>query len=111
MMKVGLFKQLAAHYEVSKLHPNTQLFTSDNLVKDFPGRVFKIKHSISAQKKELKKYLPEMKTNLSTRNFPMPITQLKKKLGLKDGGEYFLFATTLKGEEKVLLICEKVKLS
>jgi hypothetical protein len=111
MMKAGLFKQMGEQYKVSKLHPNTQLFTSDNLAEDFPGRVFKIMHSIPVQKKELKKYLPEMKANLSTRNFPMPVAQLKKKLGLKDGGEYFLFATTLKEKEKVVLICEKVQLS
>ena len=49
-----------------------------------------------------------MKANLASRNFPMPIAQLKKKLGLKDGGELYIFATTLKGEEKVLLVCEKV---
>jgi 16S rRNA G966 N2-methylase RsmD len=111
LMKTGLFKLMAEAFNLSKLHPNSHLFTSDNLVKDFPGRVFKIMHSIPAQKKELKKYLPEMKANLSTRNFPMPIAQLKKKLGLKDGGKHYLFATTLKGEEKVLLICEKAQLS
>jgi hypothetical protein len=110
MMKAGLFKQLAVHFLVSKLHSNTQLFTSNDLSEDFPGRTFKILHQIPVQKKALKKVLPELKGNLSTRNFPMPIAQLKKKLGLKDGGSQYLFATTLKNEEKVLLVCEKVKL-
>ncbi|WKV13259.1 THUMP-like domain-containing protein [Marivirga harenae] len=108
IMKAGLFRQLAARYGISKLHPNTQLFTSDILVEDFPGRVFKILHSIPVQKKELKKLLPEMKANLSTRNFPMPIAQLKKKLGLKDGGDSYIFATTLKDEGKGLLACDKL---
>jgi len=108
IMKAGLFKQLANKYGISKLHPNTQLFTSDILVEDFPGRVFKIQHSIPVQKKELKKVLPDLKANLSTRNFPVQIAQLKKKLGLKDGGNQYIFATTLMGEEKVLLVCEKV---
>ncbi|MGJ3235295.1 THUMP-like domain-containing protein [Marivirga sp.] len=109
MMKAGLFKQLAQKFQLSKLHPNTHLFTCHEIKKDFPGRVFKIENQIPVQKKELKKYLPEMKANLASRNFPMPIAQLKKKLGLKDGGEHYLFATTLKGEEKALLICEKAK--
>lgn len=109
IMKAGLFKQLAQDFQLSKLHPNTHLFTSDKIKKDFPGRVFKIVNQIPIQKKELKKILPEMKANLASRNFPMPIAQLKKKLGLKDGGEHYLFAVTLKGEERVLLICEKLK--
>ncbi|RUA31082.1 MAG: class I SAM-dependent methyltransferase [Bacteroidetes bacterium] len=109
MMKAALFKQLAQDFQLSKLHPNTHLFTSNEIKEDFPGRVFKIIGQSPVQKKELKKHLPEMKANLASRNFPMPIAQLKKKLYLKDGGEHYLFATTLKGEEKALLICEKVK--
>lgn len=110
IMKAGFFKQLAQRFQLSKLHPNTQLFTSNDLSEDFPGRTFKILHQIPVQKKELKKYLPDMKGNLSTRNFPVPIAQLKKKLGLKDGGERYIFAITLKREEKALLICEKLNL-
>ncbi|WP_296619189.1 hypothetical protein [Marivirga sp.] len=108
MMKAGFFKQLAQKFQLSKLHPNTHLFTSHEIKEYFPGRLFKIVNQIPAKRKELKKYLPEMKANLASRNFPMPIAQLKKKLGLKDGGEHYLFATTLKNEEKVILICEKV---
>ncbi|MGM0579594.1 MAG: THUMP-like domain-containing protein [Bacteroidota bacterium] len=109
MMKAGLFKQLAQKFQLSKLHPNTHLFTSNEIKEDFPGRVFKIIGQTPVQKKELKKYIPEMKANLANRNFPMPIAQLKKKLDLKDGSNHYLFATTLKGEEKALLICEKIK--
>jgi hypothetical protein len=109
MMKAGFFKQMVKAFDISKLHPNTHLYTANNLAEDFPGRCFKVLHKIPVQKKEMRKYLPEMKANLSTRNFPTPIAQLKKKLGLKDGGEFYLFATTLMGEERVLLICEKVK--
>lgn len=107
IMKAGLFKQMARAYKVSKLHANTQLFTSNEIPDNFPGRVFKIVQQLPVQKKELKKYLPELKANLSSRNFPMNIVELKKKLGLKDGGKHYLFATTLKGNEKVLLLCEK----
>lgn len=109
LMKAGLFKQLAQKFQLSKLHPNTHLLTSNEITENFPGRVFKILNEIPAQKKGLKKHLPEMKANLASRNFPMPIAQLKKKLGLRDGGSHYLFATTLKNEEKILLLCEKLK--
>jgi hypothetical protein len=108
MMKAGFFKQSAQKFQLSKLHPNTQLFSSNEIKDEFPGRVFKIVGQTPVQKKELKKYLPEMKANLASRNFPMPIVQLKKKLGLKDGGNYYLFATTLKNDEKVILVCKKL---
>ncbi len=108
MMKAGFFKQLAQNFQLSKLHPNTHLFTSNDIKEDFPGRAFKIENQVPVQKKELKKYIPEMKANLASRNFPMPIAQLKKKLGLRDGGDKYLFATTLKNEEKVVLICVKI---
>ncbi|WKK86452.2 hypothetical protein QYS48_05745 [Marivirga arenosa] len=109
IMKSGLFKQLAKQFNISKLHPNSQLFTNNDLIENFTGRKFKIINQVSAQKKALKKVLPEMKANLSCRNFPMPVAQLRKKLGLKDGGEYYLFATTLKNDEKVILVCKKLK--
>jgi len=108
MMKAGFFRQMTKAFDVSKLQSNSHLFTSNNLAENFPGRAFKILNQIPVQKKQLKKYLPEMKANLASRNFPMPVEQLKKKLGLKDGGEHYLFATTLKDGEKVLLLCEKV---
>ncbi|HET8860608.1 THUMP-like domain-containing protein [Marivirga sp.] len=109
MMKAGFFKQMAQKFQLSKLHSNTNLFTSNEIKEEFPGRRFKIIYQIPVQKKELKKHLPEMKANLASRNFPMPIAQLKKKLGLKDGGDKYLFATTLRGEEKTLLFCKKMK--
>jgi hypothetical protein len=108
MMKAGFFKQLGQKLGLSKLHPNSHLFTSSNLVQRFPGRTFEILNQIPAQKKELRKYLPEKKANLSSRNFPMSVAQLKKKLDVKDGGSHYIFATTLRNGEKVLLICAKV---
>lgn len=109
MMKAGFFKQMTQKFKLSKLHPNTHLFTSNEIKNDFPGRLFKIENQVSVQKKELKKLLPDLKANLASRNFPMSIAQLKKKLGLKDGGKHYLFATTLKNEEKTLLLCKKLK--
>jgi hypothetical protein len=63
--------------------------------------------SVAVSKKVLKKVLPDMKANLSNRNFPMPVADLKKKLGLKDGGATYLFACTLADDSKQLLLCKK----
>ncbi|PTB95797.1 SAM-dependent methyltransferase, partial [Marivirga lumbricoides] len=109
LMKSGLFKALAKAFVIQKLHPNTQLFTASDTLKDFPGRSFLLHEIIQVNKKALKKILPDMKVNLSTRNFPMPVADLKKKLGIKDGGEYYIFACTLQDESKRLLLCKKIK--
>lgn len=109
VMKSGLFKSLADRFSLQKLHPNTQLFTSFEATNNFPGRSFEIIESLPVNKKALQKVLPNMKANLSTRNFPMPIADLKKKLGIKDGGETYIFACTLEDDSKRLLLCKKVE--
>ncbi len=107
LMKAGLYKMLSSKFNLHKLHQNTQLFISLDLPAQFPGRCFKILETLPANKKALKKVLPDMKANLSTRNFPLGVQELKKKLGLKDGGDKYIFACTLQDESKKLLVCEK----
>ncbi len=105
IMKAGLFKTVANRYNVQKLHPSTHLYTSDEFVPDFPGRTFKILRVTKVQKKEI----PDIeKANLSTRNFPGNVADLRKKLKLKDGGDTYIFATTLNDNSKVLIVCEKL---
>ncbi|OHX66574.1 class I SAM-dependent methyltransferase [Flammeovirga pacifica] len=108
VMKGGAFKSVANQFGLKKVHLNSHLYTSDKLIETFPGRAFKIKASIQVQKKALQKNLPSLKANLSVRNFPQTVDQLKKKLKLKDGGDQYLFATTLFNNDKVLLKCEKI---
>lgn len=103
-MKAGCFKLLAMRFGVGKLHPQTHLYTSDHLIEDFPGRVFVMNNILAANKKSL----PVRKANLSVRNFPSDVDALKKKLGLKDGGNDYLFACTLADGKHVLLHCQKV---
>ena len=104
IMKAGLFKTVAKRYNVEKLHPSTHLYTSEELVENFPGRTFKINRVTKVQKKEI----PNIeKANLSIRNFPGNVADLKKKLKLKDGGDVYIFACTLHDNSKVLIICEK----
>ncbi len=105
IMKAGLFKTIANKYNVQKLHPSTHLYTSEELVPNFPGRSFEIKRVTKVQKKEIQDI---EKANLSTRNFPGNVADLRKKLKLKDGGDVYIFACTLHDNSKVLIICEKL---
>jgi hypothetical protein len=106
IMKSGLFAALGEQYRLNKLHPNTQLFTGA-FVKDFPGRSFRIEKILPYRKKDLKKVLGSGKANITIRNFPDSVENLRKTLKIKDGGEDYLFFTTLLSEEKVVLRCQK----
>ena len=108
ILKAGLFNEIASDFNLAKLHPNTHLYTSENLVADFPGRSFVCKAVESFNKKTIAPYLEDKKANITTRNFPYSVTQIKKKLGVKDGGTVYLFATTLQNDKLAILVCEKV---
>ena len=105
IMKAGLFKTVANRYNVQKLHPSTHLYTSEEFVPNFPGRSFEIKRVTKVQRKEIQDI---EKANLSTRNFPGNVADLRKKLKLKDGGDTYIFACTLNDNSKVLIICNKL---
>lgn len=107
ILKAGAFQQISAHLKIDKLHQHSHLYSSDNLI-DFPGRRFKIKQCISYDKKQLLKFIPTKKANITTRNFPETIAQIRKKTGLKDGGNQYLFFTTDFNNKHLVLICEKV---
>ena len=107
LLKAGPYRLLASRYGVKKLHPNSHLYTSDTLV-NFPGRSFQIEAVSGFGKKELKAFLQRIgKANLTVRNFPSSVAELRKKLKVKEGGDIYLFATTLKEGEKVLIKCVK----
>lgn len=107
-MKSGGYNSLSETFECDKLHPNSHLYTSERLIEGFPGRKFKIIVQTKVDKKLIRSLLPENKANVATRNFPLSAVELKKKLGLKDGGSTFIFGTTILGGDKVLLVCEKI---
>jgi hypothetical protein len=106
ILKAGAFQQISAHLKIDKLHQHSHLYTSDILI-DFPGRRFEIKQSISYGKKQLLKLIPTKKANITTRNFPETVVQIRKKTGLKDGGNQYLFFTTDLNNKIMVLICEK----
>ena len=107
MLKAGAFRSLSSLYKVEKLHPNSHLYTSGHFLPDFPGRKFRITSSCGFGKKEVKEMLAaEKKANLTVRNFPATVAELRKRLKLAEGGGTYLFATTLADEKKVLSRCQ-----
>ncbi len=109
LMKAGCFGAISERYGVKMLAQNSHLFASEESVEGFPGRSFRIKAVSSFNKKELKRQLAGItKANIATRNFPLSVAELRKRLKLKDGGDTYIFATTLSDESHVLLICEKL---
>ena len=135
-MKAGCFKLLSQKYNLDKLHRNSHLYTSDVLVPDFPGRIFEVINVVPFDKKAKKEITSRCqqttdngqqtssedfsatqqlsnsatlkKASVATRNFPLSAEELKKNLGLQDGGDFYIFGTTMKGEKKVVVLAKKV---
>ena len=108
LMKAGCFGVLSERYDARMLSKNSHLFVSRGPFAAFPGRSFRIIAISSFNKKELKRHLSGItKANIATRNFPLSVAELRKRLKLKDGGETYIFATTLSDESHMLVITEK----
>ena len=108
LMKAGCFGVLSERYDARMLSKNSHLFVSRDPIAVFPGRSFRIIAISSFNKKELKRHLSGItKANIAIRNFPLSVAELRKRLKLKDGGETYIFATTLSDESHVLVITEK----
>ena len=107
IQKAGCPKSLGAHYHVDKLHPNSHLYTSIEHVHYFPGRTFEIVEVLGFSKADIKRVQSLGKANITVRNFPENVQLLRKRLKLADGGENYIFATTLKDSSKALIVCKK----
>ena len=108
VLKAGAFKTFALRYGLKKLHPNTHLYTSENLVLDVPGRSFRIESTLKYDRKTVQALIPEGKANIAARNFPDSPPQMRKKLGLGDGGDWYVFGATDYTNRKFLLACRRV---
>ncbi|MEO1050211.1 MAG: class I SAM-dependent methyltransferase [Bacteroidota bacterium] len=108
IMKSGGFKSLAKAFHLKKLHSNSHLFTSDQPIAGFPGKTFHLKAVEKLDRKKILSHLDNDQANVVVRNFPLNTTGIKNKLGVIDGGNTFLFATTLLHNKKVVLITERV---
>ena len=110
IMKAGCFDELAAAYGVSPVSRNSHLFLSDEPVEGFPGRSFVVERVTTMNKGELRKALVGIeKANIATRNFPLTVAELRKRLKIKDGGDVYIFATTTAEGEHLLLISRKYR--
>ena len=120
-MKAGCFKLLSQKYNLNKLHRNSHLYTSDVLVPDFPGRIFEVINVVPFDKKAKKNlwettslssqliaHGSQPKASIAVRNFPLSAEELKKNLGLQDGGDFYIFGTTMKGEKKIVVLTKKL---
>ena len=135
-MKAGCFKLLSQKYNLDKLHRNSHLYTSNELISDFPGRIFEVLCALPFDKKtkkeitsicqqttdnrqqtlsedfpatqQLSNIATPKKASVATRNFLLSADELRKNLGLQDGNDFYIFGTTMKGEKKIVVLAKKV---
>lgn len=108
ILKAGAFKVIVPRFGLRKLHVSSHLYTSDKVVPDFPGRSFRVEEVIPFKDKSCKSLSKRLsQANITTRNFPFSVAELRKRMKIADGGDCYLFATTLEGGEKVLIRTEK----
>lgn len=105
ILKAGAFKTISQKFHLAKLHPSTHLYTASTFLENFPGRVFEILESLKASPKSMATQFPEGKANITTRNYPLSVEELKKKTGLKDGGTNYLFGFS--GQQEKFLVAAK----
>ncbi|SEH72404.1 RNA cap guanine-N2 methyltransferase [Paenimyroides aquimaris] len=105
-LKLGVYNSIATKFNVSKLHKHSHLYTSNKLI-DFPGRSFKIEQIIPYNKKDIK-FLENTKCNITTRNFPLKVEEIRKKHKIKDGGDLYVFFTTDLNNDKIVVVCKKI---
>ncbi|MEK6449942.1 MULTISPECIES: THUMP-like domain-containing protein [unclassified Myroides] len=106
ILKTGKFDAVSQQYKINKLHPHSQLYTSEALV-NFPGRSFKIQEVVPFNKQNAKTHLTNIKANVTVRNFPLKVEEIRKKWKIKDGGDVYIFFTTNLKNEKIIIICCK----
>ena len=110
LMKSGAFKLISQRFGIEKLHVNSHLYTSDNLISDFPGRIFEVVDFSPFNKKIKKELLKDItEASVATRNFPLSANDLRKTLNLKESNKNYVFGTTLMGEKKVVILAKKYK--
>lgn len=109
IMKAGCFDLISKRFDIYQPDANSHLYISDKIVEGFPGRGFVIDRVCTMNKKELKEALTGIdKANIATRNFPLSVADLRKRLKLKDGGEVYIFATTDAKRGHLLMVCRKI---
>lgn len=125
-MKASCFKLLSQRFNLNKLHRNSHLYTSDELAEDFPGRAFEViavfpfdkktkkeissicQQTLSLSGSKIVEQNLQPKASIAVRNFPLTADELRKQLGFKDGDDFYIFGTTIKGDKKIVIVTVKV---
>lgn len=108
VLKAGAFKTIGVQNDLAKIHPNTHLYTSNKFISDFPGRIFNVESFVKPDNKTLQSFFPDGKANVTTRNYPLSAEALKKKTGLKDGGDKYLIGFS-GSTKKFLVVANRLK--
>jgi len=106
IMKSGGFAEVGTIFNLNKLHKHSHLYTNSTLI-SFPGRIFEIENVIPYHKNEMKTFLQNQQLNITTRNFPDSVENIRKKWKIKEGGNQYCFFTTDENDNKIVLICKK----
>lgn len=106
ILKAGAFKTTGHRFGLTKLHPNSHLYTSDQWLEGFPGRSFKVLDCLTTR--EFGKRFGGGKIHISTRNFPMNTPSILKKYRITEGGNDYAFFTTTGKNKRIVLLCEKI---
>lgn len=108
IMKSGAFDSVSVTFGLDKLHKHSHLYTSDEMISDFPGRIFTIEQKFLYDKANMKTHLERKKANVTTRNFSDSVETLRKKWKISDGGNCYCFFTTVVPNDKIVLLCAKI---
>ena len=109
IMKAGCFDEVELYFGLQQIEKNSHLFISADFIDNFPGRVFRIDAVFTMNKRELKEHLKDItQANITVRNFPMTVAELRRRLKLVDGGDTYIFATTLPDKRHVLILCSYI---
>ena len=107
ILKSGGFNEVSTIFNFDKLHQHSHLYTSKE-INDFPGRKFKVLNIVSYDKKKISKLLTDNKANITTRNFPKTVLEIRKETKIKDGGNIYLFCTTDNSNNQIVIVCNQV---
>lgn len=111
ILKAGAFKSVGRRFNLKKLHINSHLYTSDDLMTEFPGRIFEVISYFVPTKRNIKSFVSKYnKANIAVRNYPDSVGEIRKKTGIKDGGDTYLFASTMLENKKIWLVCQKTNI-
>jgi len=107
ILKSGGFHEVTIQLNVNKIQNHTHLYTSENII-SFPGRSFSIESIIPYHKKRIQKQLNLKQANITTRNFPKTVAQIRKETKIKDGGNTYLFFCKNVDEKLIVIVCKKL---